>query len=109
MIGGFIISIYTSENKHSLLYSGIGCDNCSGLSPSWCKLIILVVILEFLPALCFYTEFIKILAAFSILSVITCKDIHFGVKREHTHPVSRLRKRVSSIGDRDPVLRLGVQ
>jgi hypothetical protein len=68
-----------------------------------------VVILEFLPALCFDTEFMKILAGFSILSVPTSKDIHFGVIREHTHAASWLRKRVSSIGDRDPVLRLGVQ
>ena len=41
--------------------------------------------------------------------VFSSKDIHFGVKREHTHVASRLRKRISSIGDRDPVLRLGVQ
>jgi hypothetical protein len=51
----------------------------------------------------------KILAGFSILVVPTSKDIQFGVKKEHTHASSRLRKRISSIGDRDPVLRLGVQ
>jgi hypothetical protein len=68
-----------------------------------------VVILKFFPALCFYTEFIKILAGLVILVGSSSKDIHFGVKREHAHPASRVRKRIISIGDRDPVLRLGVK
>jgi hypothetical protein len=50
----------------------------------------------------------KILAGFVIV-VLSSKDIQFSVNREHAHAASRLRKRISSIGDRDPVLRLGVE
>ena len=59
--------------------------------------------------MCFYTEFIKIIEATVILGVITSKDIQCIIKRKHTHPPSRLRKIISTIGDHDPVLRLCVQ
>ena len=108
MIDGFIIFIHASENIHSLIYSVRG-DNCSGLRHSWCKLIVFVISRQFFPTVCFYTEFIKIIAGFVILVVISSKHIQCIFKRKHTHVLSRLRKRIGTIGDHDPVLRLCVQ
>ena len=51
----------------------------------------------------------KILAGFEILVDSSSKHVQFVFKRKHTHTNSRLRKRINTIGNHDPVVRFCVQ